>query len=237
MKLQIFRYGLSFLLIGSIALGLASCKKKTLETEESSTSAGTEEASTIDESNPDGSSNAALMRLSPEQISKTFQQTLGLGVSWDGGDGRIVDGLLSEYGVLLGGIDFQSAFVRDPSSKIHTLLAVRILAWQGAEHVVWQDLTKIDKGSALDELKLFPADFLAWSMVPGDSAENEKAWQTQLERIYWTLLARPPDEQEIALHRQTFLQQTAKENAGVAWITAVYVILAGAEFWNLWGHA
>lgn len=236
MKILYFRPKIPLITMGLILTFFLSCKKKEVEEEESSTMGAVEEETIIDEVNADGSSNAALMRLSPEQVSKTFRQTLGLSLSWDGGDGRIVDGILAEYGVLLGGIDFQSAFIRDPTSKIHTLLAVRLLAWQGAEHVVWQDLTKIDRG-AVEDLKLFSSDFQVWSMVPGDGDEREKSWQAQLERIYWTLLARAPDEQEIALHRETFLKQTAQENAGVAWITSVYVILAGAEFWNLWGRS
>jgi hypothetical protein len=201
-----------------------SCRKATETTaKDSPTAATTTYSSAI---------TTDVMRLSPEQISNTLRQSLGLEISWTGSDGRKVDGIVSEYGIPLGGIDFANSFQRDPSSQIHTLLTVRLLSWQSAEWIVWKDGEKLSKGVSP---QLFQSGFSMWQDIP--DSKTEAKWTTQLESIYWQLLSRAPDSDEIALHRAAFLDITKSENPGVAWITAIYSIIASSEFWNLWGKS
>lgn len=229
----------SALLLCLFLVALA-CQKKGEET----LVAGEGEGPSGSGETPDGSApshseglySSPLMRLSPEQLSRTLERTIGFTMSWDGGDGRIVDGIVDQFALPLGGIDFENSSVRDPAAKVQTLLVARLIAWRGAEFVVWKDFERLEKG-ALAELKIFTAPFQPWTEVPGkgDSDQAEKAWTAQLENIYWSLLSRAPSPEEITLHRDSFLLVMKDENAGVAWISSIYALLGSAEFWNLWG--
>jgi hypothetical protein len=173
-----------------------------------------------------------LTRLSPEQVSNALRQSLGLELTWTAGDGRKVDGIVTEYGIPLGGIDFANTFERDPTSQIHTLLTVRLLSWQGAEWIVWKDGELLSKGGSP---KLFDSGFLMWQYIPGSQYEDK--WTAQLEKIYWSLLSRAPDAEELALQKAAFTDIASNDNPGVAWIASIYAILASSEYWNLWGKA
>lgn len=221
------------LAISLIAL-LSACQKKTEAADSENELPGelSEPEGRLPHS--EGVYESPLMRLSPEQLSKTLEKTLGFSVSWDGGDGRIVDGIVEQFGLPLGGIDFENSSVRDPGAKVQTLLVARLIAWRGAEFIVWKDFERLQKGTSAD-LKIFEAPFNPWVDLPGEGGERDQIWSTQLENAYWTLLSRAPSAEEKALHKRNFELLAQDENAGVAWISSIYALLGSAEFWNLWG--
>ena len=178
--------------------------------------------------------HVAMSRLTPEQMSATMNDALGLENLW--GDSEY-DPIVDFFGVALGGVDFQSTFVRDPTTKIQTLLVARSLAMMVAFSVVAAEAQRSDSEKLLFVIADMDRD------LPGDGEEDP--WTNQVTDIYWRLLARAPTPDELVALREAFLavgtgshitrnsDGSVSEWTGYGWITILYGILSTEEFWNL----
>jgi hypothetical protein len=170
----------------------------------------------------------AVMRLTPEQISRQIKQALDLDIGWTDQDGRFHDLLVEAYGVPLGGIDFVSAHKRDPIPKVQTLLLARRIAYDVAAAVVWRE-SKPDAGGPI----LFQHCHLTED-YPGDDEEMDARWMAQLEDFYWRLYGRPPTSEEKTLVRATAMELMQRENwPPTVWILTLYALLSSQEFWTI----
>jgi hypothetical protein len=170
----------------------------------------------------------AVMRLTPEQISKQIKQALDFDIGWTDQDGRFHDLLVEAYGVPLGGIDFVSAHKRDPIPKVQTLLLVRRIAYDVASAVVWRE-SKPDATEAI----LFQHCTLTED-YPGDDEDKDARWMAQLEDFYWRLYGRPPTNEEKSLVRSTAMDIMQRENwPPTVWTLTLYALLSSQEFWTI----
>ena len=177
----------------------------------------------------------AMTRLTPEQMSATMGEALGLPNLW--GANSAYDPIVDFFGVALGGVDFQSTFERDRSAKIQTLLVARSLAMMVALTVVGQEASRADEDKLL---------FTIANMHSDSPNEGAVRWTEQSTDLYWRLLARAPTEEEIAAHAEAFLSVAQGSNmvtqnsdgsssqwTGWGWATVLYALLSSEEFWNL----
>ena len=169
-----------------------------------------------------------LVRMVPEQMSNTILSNLGVRL-WEGSD---IDPIVDFFGVALGGVDFQSNFERDTSAKIQTLLVARSLAWMVSVKLVFDESDKVNGAQT-------PVVFNQ-ALLFEDTPDNDGSgrWNEQLTEIYWRLLARPPTEAEISLHRDLFNQVLVENGVGenwppFGWMAVFYAILASEEYWNI----
>lgn len=170
----------------------------------------------------------AVMRLTPEQISKQIKQALDFDIGWTDQDGRFHDLLVEAYGVPLGGIDFVSAHKRDPIPKVQTLLLVRRIAYDVASAVVWRE-SKPDATEAI----LFQHCTLTED-YPGDDEDKDARWMAQLEDFYWRLYGRPPTSEEKSLVRSTAIDIMQREKwPPTVWTLTLYALLSSQEFWTI----
>lgn len=186
-----------------------------------------------------------MTRLTPEQVSRILDSRLNVQLGWKDGHGRFKDAIREIYGVPLGGVDFATTFERDPSPKIHTILVSRSLAWNVAAAFAWWEsdpkaagketrrriLTKADPRT---DFPLEAAGSFPWVK---DVAARDAKWRSQLEDLYWRLLARPPRPEETKACAQAFAKAVrAQPYPPLGWQIVVYGLLSTAEFWNVWGE-
>lgn len=187
-----------------------------------------EEADDENQGSADLALTPAVMRLTPEQISKQIKQALEFDIGWTDGEGRFHDLLVEGYGVPLGGIDFVSAHKRDPVPKVQTLLLVRRIAYDVASAVVWRESKPDATGPILFQHCHLTEDY------PGDDDEEKDArWMTQLEDFYWRLYGRPPTETEKTLVRSTAIEIMQREGwPPTVWTLILYALISSQEFWT-----
>ncbi|HYX36115.1 MAG TPA: hypothetical protein VE954_23690 [Oligoflexus sp.] len=170
----------------------------------------------------------AVMRLTPEQISKQIKQALDFDIGWTDPDGRFHDLLIEAYGVPLGGIDFVSTHKRDPIPKVQTLLLVRRIAYDVASAVVWREAKPDATGPILFQHCSVTEDY------PGEDADKDNRWMTQLEDFYWRFYSRPPTEAEKTLVRATAIDIMQREKwPPTVWTLTLYALLSSQEFWTI----
>jgi hypothetical protein len=202
----------------------------------------------VETEDPGGSSSALsltrMARLTPEQVSRILEKRLNYTTGWRDGDGRFFDLIVRIFGVPLGGVDFESAFERDASAKVHTLLVSRTLAWNVAtEFIVWElDPKAAKKESRARVLTLvnlktdFPSEAAPSFPPVADLAARDARWRAQLDDLYWRLFARPPRAEETAACARAFARaMTHQPSPPAGWLIVLYGLLSTAEFWNLWG--
>ncbi len=187
----------------------------------------------------------ALSRLAPEQLSNNLMDgTLGTVFSpyrsYDPYAGQEVDYFNVVYGVPLGGIDFQTATTRDPSTKAQTLLVGRVISAQFAAWTFWSEYT--NPGSRvvfakcdLDHDRPFGAT--NDDALPANQQQQIRAgevgWNAQLDDLYWRIFSRPPTETERSAVKASFLAVFNQEGYPQAgWIAVFYALLSTEEFWH-----
>jgi hypothetical protein len=179
------------------------------------------------------SDRVAMALMTPEQMSATIRDALGVDNLWPGSE---YDPIVDFFGVALGGVDFQSTFERDRSAKIQTLLVVRSLAMMTAFTVVGAESARSDGDKLVFTIVNMGAD------TPNDGGER---WTSQVTDLYWRLLSREPTTDELAVIAEAFLavgtgsnvtnnsDGSVSEWTGWGWVTVLYGILSTEEFWNL----
>ena len=187
------------------------------------------------EPTPDSLSPEGIQRLTPEQASNRVQAALGfrLGDLPYPDDDEVelelelerYDYIVDEIGVGLGGIDFDTASVRDPTTHASTLLLVHAVAWQAALESIWADFIAIEQGQSprfFNQARGFDID-------TGDQPD----WDNQLDHIYWLILQRPPSGEERTAIAEMFRTETASTSAPLtAWRMVIYTLFASMEFWT-----
>ncbi len=183
-----------------------------------------------DESLSEASSlTPAVMRLTPEQISKQIKQSLEFDIGWTDQEGRFHDLLVEAYGVPLGGIDFVSAHKRDPIPKVQTLLLVRRIAYDVASAVVWRE-SKPDSSGTI----LFHHCNVTEDHPSDDDEEKDARWLAQLDDFYWRLFGRPPTAEERSLVRAAAMDIMQREGwPPTVWTLTLYALLSSQEFWTI----
>jgi hypothetical protein len=205
-----------FLLALCFISSFTSCK---CQKEKESDAASTSDVSSL---------TPAVLRLTPEQISKQIKLALELDIGWTDQDGRFHDLLVEAYGVPLGGIDFVSAHKRDPIPKVQTLLLVRRIAYDVAAAVVWRETKPDAAGTILFQHCNVTEDY------PGEDEDKNARWMAQLEDFYWRLYGRPPTEDEKSLVRSTAIDIMQREKwPPTVWTLTLYALLSSQEFWTI----
>lgn len=173
----------------------------------------------------------ALVRLTPEQIANSLRQAVGFGEEYDFDDpiaGQRVDGLLTQFSLALGGVDFVGVSRRDPATKAQTLLVARVIAWTFAKGAVDKDLAKPVAARSLFTKCRLEVD------RPELSKDSAAAWENQLGELYWRIYGRAPAPSEIAAVRQSFSDVHKLEGTTTAaWTAVIYSLLSSEEFWHL----
>ncbi len=187
----------------------------------------------------------ALSRVEPEQLSNNLiNGSLGTAFAGyrvaDEYSGQTIDYFNVVFGVPLGGVDFQTATTRDPTTKAQTLLVGRVVAQQFAAATFWNEYANPGSRVVFAKCDLntdrpFGAagdDELSPSQQAQITA-GEVAWHAQLDDLYWRLYSRPPTDSERAAVRATFLAVFNAEGYPQAgWIAVFYALLSTEEFWH-----
>jgi|GEM_PF-3115908 len=183
----------------------------------------------------------AVVRLTPEQISKQIKQALEIEIGWTDEDGRFHDLIIEQYGVPLGGIDFISASKRDPVPKVQTLLLVRRIAYDVASSVVWREARPDATGSILFQNCKLTEDHPILPKQRAEAGANqdelqamEDRWLAQLDDFYWRLYGRPPTETEKYLVRDAAIEIMQRERwPPTVWVLVLYALMSSQEFWTI----
>ncbi len=222
---------LTFLLFITISFCSCKCRKDSKEAETAAEYAGAEYIAPAQ----------AVIRLTPEQISRQLKQALQFELGWTDDDGRFHDLIIEQYGVPLGGIDFISANKRDPIPKVQTLLLIRRIAYDVAAAVVWREAKPDTNGPLLFQ----HCDLTTDHPILPEEREDQNAdiemlqaqedrWLAQLEDFYWRLYGRPPRAAELDLLRSTAIDIMQREQwPPTVWVLVLYALLSSQEFWTV----
>ena len=180
--------------------------------------------------------------LTPEQMAKNIELTLGYKEGVTDGDGVFHDGIADGLGPILGGINFTTAYRRDPNPKVQTLLVIRALAAALSSGIV---------GKAIDDSSPSRAIFAIADLrndrpyvasedagLPASEAEAVKAgqerWLQQLIALHGRIIGRPPTQDELRDYRDFFVSAWQHQNKFVpaAWVAVAYVMISTQEFWT-----
>ncbi len=167
-----------------------------------------------------------VVRLTPEQASNRIFGATGYRLAYDDEEApRPYDIVVDEMGVALGGIDFRVASIRDPRTRVSTLLTVRSVAWLAAGWVVFSEWD-----TEADARRLFTeCDFLE-DTPDGPGAAR---FDAQVTEIFWRFYSRAPAADELAAVRSAFLVSLSAEgDPPRAWQTVLYALLSTLEFWT-----
>lgn len=175
----------------------------------------------------------AMSRMTPEQMSATISDALGVDNLWSDSE---YDPIVDFFGVALGGVDFQSTFERDRTTNIQTLLTSRGLAMMVAYTVIRAESARSDADKLIFSIANMDAD------TPSDGGDR---WANQVKDLYWRLLSREPTDEEISVLSEAFIavgtgsnvtnisNDSVSEWTGWGWVTVLYGIISTEEFWNL----
>lgn len=181
--------------------------------------------------------NKSLALMTPEQFTENIASALG----YD--EPRDLAAIMADKAVALGGVDFQSAHVRNRTPTGQSQLTIRRLAYDTAKKVVARDArlrlekkppltftianVAVDRPFVAEDIRLPPE-------VQFAIREGDKRYREQLDDLYWRLLSRPPSDQEITIMTELFSATLASEgSAAAAWTGVVFVLLASMEYWNI----
>lgn len=187
----------------------------------------------------------ALTRLAPEQLSNNLAVG-NLGTAFSGyrnddpNAGQVIDYFNVLFGVPLGGIDFNTATTRDPSTKTQTLLVGRVVSSQFAAWTFWNEYTHPEQRVVftkcdLDRDRPFGAagDAQLSAAEQAQVKAGEVAWNAQLDDLFWRIFSHPPTAAERAAVKATFLKVYASEGYPQAgWVSVFYALLSTEEFWH-----
>ncbi len=144
------------------------------------------------------------------------------------------------FGVPLGGIDFESASIRDRSTKAQTLLVARVVAMQLTQAALYKEWLKpngakvvFSKCDLNADRPFRDSDKNSSVSVQNNIKAGESRWNDQVEEFFYRFYQRPPTEEEITAVKSAFLDAADAEGYNLAgWIAVVYAMLASQEFWH-----
>lgn len=188
----------------------------------------------------------SLSRVTPEQLSNNIVAAINYGsdpdeLRWDDQfSGQTHDYLQLLFGVALGGVDFETASIRDRSSKAQTLLVSRVVAIQLASAGIFKDwqkpsgsrvvFNKCDMGA---DRPFRSTDAALPLNMQDDLREGEMRWTEQVEELFYRFYARPPTATELAAVKTAFNAGMDAEGYPLAgWVPVVYALMASQEFWH-----
>lgn len=177
---------------------------------------------------------ALSLRLAPEQVSRQLYAATGYRLGWTNPQtGRFFDVIIDVYAVTLGGVDFRSTHIRDPLTKVQTVLMVRTIAWNFSKFLIWKEMEKPDAD------RVFFVHTHPLADDPG-TAEGRERWTRQIEEIYWRLFSRPASDDEKQALLNAFNDLTAAypgkepwERRFMAWAGLLYALFSAMEFWSI----
>lgn len=192
------------------------------------------------------SSGFSLARVTPEQLSNNLVTAVNFGAEpdelrWqDDNSGQTHDYLQLLFGVPLGGIDFETASVRDPSTKAQTLLVSRLVAMQITQMSLGKEWNKTAANRVVFNRCDFNADrpFRDADKNTSLAVQNaikagEARWNEQVEELFFRFFARPPNTTEVTAIRTAFLAGMDAEGYPLAgWVPVIYALIASQEFWH-----
>jgi hypothetical protein len=193
-----------------------------------------------------GGPGFGLTRVTPEQLSNNIVAALNYGAEpnelrWnDDHSGQTHDYLQLLFGVALGGVDFETAAIRDPTTKAQTLLVSRVIAIQLAGAGIWKDWQKpagsrviFNKCDMSADRPFRSSDNELPAAAQADVRAGEERWTTQVEELFYRFYSRPPTAPEIAAVKTAFNEGMDAEGYPLAgWIPVVYALMASQEFWH-----
>ena len=182
--------------------------------------------------------------LTPEQHSASLFETLRVKLGYeDELHNRFVDFITEHLAVPLGGVDFRTSSIRDRFPKVQTQLIIRQLAWNAASIVVWRETDPdhpdpvhiFEKCNISEDRPRLPEEQTLSGREKIHAEAREQRWVDQLTEFYWRILVRPPSVEEIALHKQAFLNAISHYHGWppAGWNVVLFALLSGAEYWNL----
>lgn len=188
----------------------------------------------------------SLSRVTPEQLSNNVVSAVNFGAEpnelrWnDEYSGQTHDYLQLLFGVPLGGIDFETSSVRDPSSKAQTLLVSRVIAMLLAQASLGKEWDKgagnqivFNKCDFNADRPFRDSDLAASASVQTSIRAGEVRWNDQVDELFFRFYARPPNAAELSAVKTAFLAGMDTEGYPFAgWVPVVYALLASQEFWH-----
>lgn len=182
--------------------------------------------------------------LTPEQHSASLFEMLQVRLGYeDELHERFVDFITEHLAVPLGGVDFRTSSIRDRFPKVQTQLIIRQLAWNAASVVVWRETDPnhpdpvliFQKCNISEDRPRLPEEQNLTGREKSLAESREQRWTDQLTEFYWKILVRPPSSEEIALHKDAFLNAINHYQGWppAGWNVILFALLSGAEYWNL----
>lgn len=182
---------------------------------------------------PDFETNAAVTRLTPEQVVNTLGQSFQVFYGMQDPETLVVYHYITGHlAVPLGGVDYQlngPVRNRDRLTKAQSLLVSRAVAWPVAIKLIEREEEDPPSQESLFTLCSFTDDY------PSKDAESRERWIAQLRDFYVRLFSREITPEEVALHEAAFNRVFLRDGStNSAWLITFYALISTMETWNSW---
>jgi len=179
-------------------------------------------------------------RLTPVEISNRLYQAVEYRWTFPDGLGSTIDIVKDFFGPALGGLDFESAHVRDHSAKVQTILTARLITWNIMLQVIFREAVPANaliftlSDPNVDRPFLIPEDLAQPPATQTAIRAGEDRWELQLKNFYWRFYSRAITDEELIAVRISFSDIVRNDPAGVlgGWLFTMYAMSSTEEFWN-----